>query len=352
MSDEMEGRIEMRGERLARFTVLLVALGLPLAAIAAIALVDREEVVEVRARMPQAGGWEPGDLAARVGQPLRLRLTSADVVHGFAIGKLDFEPVDVNPGRVTEVTLTFEEPGRYVYYCTRWCGPDHWRMRGVIEVNGPGATRAEPSSQPRFIELGLDLDAPHPAEHVPARRPSAKRGARLGVMPAKELLGSDPFERRSPADVWTTLRSDSITGELSDMQTWDLVASLWARNTTPERLREGERLYRANCAGCHGEYGAGDGVMARSLTETRSEGSVVDPTMSDSMAGFGHRTESPADFTDPAAMLGASSALLEGKIIRGGMGTGMPYWGPIFTDRQIRALVDYVWTFQFDVDAQ
>ena len=32
-------------------------------------------------------------------------------------------------------------------------------------------------------------------------------------------------------------------------------------------------------------------------------------------------------------MLGASDAILEGKIIRGGMGTGMPYWGPIFTDR-------------------
>jgi len=26
-------------------------------------------------------------------------------------------------------------------------------------------------------------------------------------------------------------------------------------------------------------------------------------------------------------MLGASPALLHGKIVRGGMGTGMPYWG-------------------------
>jgi len=30
------------------------------------------------------------------------------------------------------------------------------------------------------------------------------------------------------------------------------------------------------------------------------------------------------------------------------MGTGMPYWGPIFTNQQIWSLVDYLWTFQFD----
>jgi mono/diheme cytochrome c family protein len=30
------------------------------------------------------------------------------------------------------------------------------------------------------------------------------------------------------------------------------------------------------------------------------------------------------------------------------MGTGMPYWGPIFTDAQVWSLVAYLWTFQFD----
>jgi len=39
---------------------------------------------------------------------------------------------------------------------------------------------------------------------------------------------------------------------------------------------------------------------------------------------------------------------MQGKIIRGGMGTGMPYWGPIFTEAQTWALVDYLWSFTFD----
>jgi mono/diheme cytochrome c family protein len=62
----------------------------------------------------------------------------------------------------------------------------------------------------------------------------------------------------------------------------------------------------------------------------------------------GHETVAPIDFTDAQNMLGASQAILEGKIIRGGMGTGMPYWGPILTNEQIQALIDYLWTFQFD----
>ncbi len=64
----------------------------------------------------------------------------------------------------------------------------------------------------------------------------------------------------------------------------------------------------------------------------------------------GEMTTRPADFTDPATMLSASPARLQGKILRGGMGTGMPYWGPIFTEDQTWDLVDYLWAFQFDLE--
>ena len=65
---------------------------------------------------------------------------------------------------------------------------------------------------------------------------------------------------------------------------------------------------------------------------------------------FGRALLPPGDFTNAQKMLGASSALLQGKIIRGGMGTGMPYWGAIFTGEELEALVDYLWTFQFPVE--
>ena len=58
--------------------------------------------------------------------------------------------------------------------------------------------------------------------------------------------------------------------------------------------------------------------------------------------------QTPADFTVTKRMLGASPALLEGKILRGGMGTGMPMWGSIFTEKQIQDLIAYLYSFQFE----
>jgi mono/diheme cytochrome c family protein len=124
---------------------------------------------------------------------------------------------------------------------------------------------------------------------------------------------------------------------LSDQQIWDLVALIRQKNTSGYRLANGATLYTENSAACHGEDGKGNGVMAKA-TDVHNQG--ID----------GHSIVSPPDFTDPKHMLGASPTLLEGKIIRGGMGTGMPYWGPIFTNEQIRSLVDYLWTFQFETE--
>jgi mono/diheme cytochrome c family protein len=116
-----------------------------------------------------------------------------------------------------------------------------------------------------------------------------------------------------------------------------LVALIWSRSTTPETIEMGRDLFRVNCAACHGELGDGKGVLAT--------GSLEDAGLKDE---FGHRSVAPANFRDPD-LLGASPALLHGKILRGGMGTGMPYWGPILTDAQIWALVDYLWSFQFQL---
>ncbi len=64
--------------------------------------------------------------------------------------------------------------------------------------------------------------------------------------------------------------------------------------------------------------------------------------------GMGQGSTRPPDFTNPQQLLGASPALLEGKLIRGGMGTGMPYWGPIFTDPQLQAIISYLYTFAWN----
>lgn len=341
----------IRNEWLARMlviTLVIVALAAP-----AWGLWQRNEWIELHARMPESGGWMPSNLTVQVGKPLRLRMTSDDVVHSFAIGQSDRPPVDILPGEVTKIELTFDEPGTYTYFCTRWCGPNHWRMRGRITVAGdePESTLRQAQDtaslpvQPLYAQLGIDLDAPR--EHIDLDlpgKPSASRGAEIaGRFPVEQFekyLNLEYYRSHSPADAWNDLRSKPVIHDLNDGQVWDLVAWIWRQNINLGNLELGETLYRQDCAACHGLEGAGDGVF-----------SDVDQVDLESMPGdnlTGQMIESPPDFHAPETMLTTSPAILQGKIIRGGMGTGMPSWGLIYTEDQTWALVDYIWSLFFD----
>jgi hypothetical protein len=327
----------LTGELLARLTLGLALLALPLGLAGAWGLAQASgSWITVHGRVSEHGGWLPGTLRATAGMPLQLRLVSDDVMHGFAVGRHASPAIDMPPGQVVETVFTFSQPGTYTFYCTRWCGPGHWRMRGVIEVTGDRSDGALVVHKPLYLSLGIDIDAPHPAPVVPEAPPSAGRGRALNISLPEGLRSRQDFLRLSPADAWQALRRDPSSKDLSDAQVWDLVAYLWRSTTTDEALDEGRTIYAQNCAACHGENGAGGGVMASTPVPPMSVGSG-----STDHAGL------PADFTDAYTMLGASPALLQGKILRGGMGTGMPYWGPILTEAQLWAVTDYLWTFQF-----
>lgn len=351
-------KLRLNKEWLARAFVIGLILGLSVLVVLA-RWSDRRRFLEIHARMPENGGWTPANLSARVGQPLRLRLISDDVMHSFAIGQTAWEALDLYPGKPVETTLIFDHPGKYVFYCTRWCGLNHWRMRGVIEVYENASMTQTPETaipdSPLYRQLAIDLDAPHPALAIPKSRPIAVRDTELNANIPSEYLLRDYYLATAPASAWQSLRGEQNLTSLSDQQVWDLVAGLWRMQTNQAELKEGEKLYRTNCSACHGETGAGDGVMARWLaaaTATEALNAEHSQLNNQHLPGktiiSGHSTVEPTDFTNPRAMLGASPALLQGKIIRGGMGTGMPYWGPIFTEEQTWALVAYLWTFQFD----
>jgi mono/diheme cytochrome c family protein/plastocyanin len=312
--------------------------------------------VELHARMPENGGWSVSEIQARVGQPLHLRLTSDDVMHSFAIGQSDQAPIDLLPGEWHDATLVFDKPGRYTFYCTRWCGSNHWRMRGTIVVTGSASAAANPTAEkPLYLRLGLDIDAAHTAQQTPRQAPSAERGAQWAERLPASLRSRDTYLTHSPAGLWLRLRAESSLNDRSDADLWDAVAYLWAQQTTPAALAEAKDLYAANCAACHGETGQGDGVMVEGLpryepgsrhaSPSLGNGAMDGAAASDESTTGDMRLSAPPDFTDPRNLLGASPAQLEGKMLRGGMGTGMPYWGPIFTPTQMDALIAYLYTF-------
>ncbi len=286
----------------------------------------RPRAAMVQAARPEAGGWMPDHLMAKAGEPLHLRLTAVDMMHGFMVGQMEMEPIDIPPGETTEITLLFDEPGTYTYYCTRFCGPTHWRMRGTIEVLGEAPETVNQPEPPLYVMLGMDIDADHTVPVSLERLPSAEKGAALTADVPERFSSREVYESQSPYSAWVDLKNEPGMANLTDAEAWDIVAYLWQRQPPPDTLASGQTLYEANCASCHGLSGAGDGPLAS-----------IQPT-------------AVPDFTDPTVMLGANSAILQGKLLRGGMGTGMPNWGTIFTDAQIWALVDYLWTFQFTTE--
>jgi mono/diheme cytochrome c family protein len=290
----------------------------------------------IHAKISENGGWSPDVIQAQVDQPLHLKLTSDDVVHGFAVGQMDMQSVDVLPGKVTDVTLTFDKPGIYTFFCTRWCGLNHWRMRGTIEVSGSNSD-LQPASVPMYVSLNLDIDAPHEAPVIPNNQPSAVNGQQLATN-LRIDQSTDYYRTHSPYQAFDELKSTSLT----EQQRWDVVAYLWKSSTTKESLANGQKLFVQNCAACHGENGAGNGIFADDL-KAAGESSTQSMTGSNTM-----QMQTPANFTDSRRMLGASPALLQGKILRGGMGTGMPMWGSIFTEEQIWDLIAYIYSFQFE----
>ncbi len=278
------------------------------------------QVIDLVAYAPEAGGWNLEYITVNKGDTVRLRITGQDVVHGFVIGKLGIDTGPILPGEPVTVEFVADEVGQFTFYCNVWCSPYHYRMRGTLEVIDPAAPNsALVAEEEPDLNPDIDVDSPHEAEFYPASRPSVVRGQALANrMEIPTLLD---LRQQSPSDVFQAIHEKNPTA--SDEEIWDLIVYLWFTATTPEQLAEGQSLYAKNCAACHGETGGGDGPGDRYVEEQS------------------------ADFTNARAMVGGSSAIYYVKIRRGGMGTGMPYWGTIFTEEETWNIVDYLWTFVF-----
>jgi cytochrome c oxidase subunit II len=90
-------------------------------------------------KLEHTGGQrEIDELHVPAGRPIKLIMTSQDVIHSF------FMPVfrikqDVLPGRYTILWFTADKPGDYHVFCTQYCGTDHARMIGHVVVMQPAA---------------------------------------------------------------------------------------------------------------------------------------------------------------------------------------------------------------------
>ena len=79
--------------------------------------------------------FTPSEVRVPTGRPVRFRLTSADVVHGFMVSGTNANAMLV-PGYVTQFTTVFPRAGDYLVVCHEFCGNGHHAMFGRIIVEG------------------------------------------------------------------------------------------------------------------------------------------------------------------------------------------------------------------------
>jgi cytochrome c oxidase subunit 2 len=79
---------------------------------------------------------DANELVLPAGQPVTLRLRSADVIHSFWVPSVSGK-MDMIPGRLNTLTVTATEPGRYRGQCAEFCGLSHPRMAFEVVVLPP-----------------------------------------------------------------------------------------------------------------------------------------------------------------------------------------------------------------------
>jgi cytochrome c oxidase subunit II len=80
------------------------------------------------------GGPSGADvLKVPAGRPVRLLMTSQDVIHSFFVPAFRMKQ-DVLPGRYAEAWFEAKAPGRFPIFCAEYCGLGHSAMLGEVEV--------------------------------------------------------------------------------------------------------------------------------------------------------------------------------------------------------------------------
>lgn len=101
--------------------------------------------------------WHPGgkreinELHIPVGQPVRLIMTSQDVIHSFYVPAFRIKQ-DAVPGRYTSMWLQPERVGKFHLFCAEYCGTKHSGMVGWVVA-------MEPADYQRWLESGTQVSS-------------------------------------------------------------------------------------------------------------------------------------------------------------------------------------------------
>jgi cytochrome c oxidase subunit 2 len=153
------------------------------------------------------GNREINELHIPVGTPVKLIMTSEDVIHSFYVPAFRMK-MDVLPGRYTSAWFEATKPGKYHLFCAEYCGTKHSEMIGSIYALEPteyqdwlsGNTAATASMAESGEQLFTQLGCPtcHAADSG-ARGPhlAGLYGSTVTLMSGESTVADDDYIRRS-----------------------------------------------------------------------------------------------------------------------------------------------------------
>jgi cytochrome c oxidase subunit 2 len=185
------------------------------------------------------GMREINELHVPLGRPVKLTMTSEDVIHDFFVPAFRIKK-DVLPGRYTSLWFTATQTGKFHLFCAQYCGAFHAGMGGWVIVmepdeydrwlNGgtPGETM-ESAGQSLFQERGCANC--HVADGS-GRGPSlvGKFGQPVRLATGEAATVNEAYLRQAiltPSTISVpgyTQLMQSYQGQLSEEQILDLVA--------------------------------------------------------------------------------------------------------------------------------
>jgi mono/diheme cytochrome c family protein len=223
-------------------------------------------------------------------------------------------------------------------------------LAALLTLAACGATPA-PTAAPTVAQpTGAPTQAPTAAQPTnppqvmvpfPPGRPSAVQGQAIfeancatchgaagdgsGLPGAANFTDVAFVRSKTPAEFYTAIH-DGVAGsampawgdKLSEMEIWDVLYYERSFATSADQIAEGQTLFAQSCTACHGAAGDGSGLSGA------------------------------ANFTDQAFVSAKTPQEFFTSITNGVAGSAMPPWGATFTEDQVWALVNYVWTFAYE----
>jgi cytochrome c oxidase subunit 2 len=115
-------------------TMLLAGVcGIALATVAPkgnLARADNPKVIEITAKKFE---FTPSEITLKKGEPVILRLSSSDRVHGFMSKPLKID-TDIPSDTTKDVAVTPDAAGNFTVICDHYCGTGHGNMKMKVTV--------------------------------------------------------------------------------------------------------------------------------------------------------------------------------------------------------------------------